>query len=351
MALSHGYAALARNACVEPFEFERRSLGSNDIAASILFCGICHSDLHAIDNDWGFHSYPLVPGHEIIARVTAIGPGVEKFSIGDVVGIGTVIDSCRTCEPCSQGEEIYCETGATPTFGGADRLGTMTYGGFSNDYVVDEHFAVMIPPMLDPAHAAPLLCAGITTYSPLRRANLQSGHKVGIVGMGGLGHLAVKWARAWGAQVVVFTTTAAKAADALRFGADLTVVSSDLEQMARHSGSFHYILDTVSAPHDPTPYLGLLKLDGTLCMIGMPAEPLSISSMMLAWRRLIVTSSMTGGIAETQEMLDFAAAHGIKPEIERVGRSQINEALDRLRKNDVRYRFVIDMGADCVDHP
>lgn len=345
MIRSHGYAALERGGDLVAFDFERGSMGVFDILVDIRFCGVCHSDLHAVDNDWGFHSYPLVPGHEIVGMVTDTGSHVTRFQIGDWVGIGSIIDSCRTCSPCEAGLEIYCDEGATPSFGGADRSGQMTFGGFSNKYVVSESYAVRIPSELDPARAAPLLCAGITTFSPFNKAQLKSGDRVGIVGLGGLGHLAIKWARAFGADVVVFTTSPDKAADALALGACEVIISSDPEQMAHQTKRFNFIMDTVSAPHDVSGYLDFLKLDGVLFLTGMPAQAAAISPMQLALGRRVVTSSMTGGIAETQEMLEFAARHDIAADVEVLPIAQLNTVFDRLRRNDVRFRFVVEMAA------
>jgi alcohol dehydrogenase (NADP+) len=343
MIHSHGYAALEQHGALVPFQFGRRDPQPNDLVIEVRYCGICHSDLHALDNEWGFHSYPLVAGHEIIGQVVRAGSAVSKFKPGDWAGIGTVIDSCRGCPPCKRGLQTYCKEGFTPTFGAPDRQGAMTYGGFSNNYVIDENYAVTIPAALEPAKAAPLLCAGITTFSPLNHAKLEPGQKVGIVGLGGLGHLAIKWARAWKAHVVVFSTTRAKTADAIRLGADEVVITSDADLLAPHRGTFRYILDTVSAPHDVSVYLDLLDLDGALCLTGMSAQPPTISPMLLAAGRRIVTSSMTGGIEETQAMLEFAARHGISADVEVVPAAAVNEAFERLRRNDVRYRFVLDM--------
>lgn len=343
MTQSHGYAAFEQNGALQPFAFDRREPGPCDIQVKIRYCGVCHTDLNAIENILGYSSYPLVPGHEMVGEVVSIGAAVTKFKVGDWAGIGTLVDSCRTCAHCEAGLEPYCFEGMTPTYGAPDRQGRMTYGGFANNYVVDERFALTLPKGTDPARAGPLLCAGITTYSPLKRAGIGPGSKVGIIGLGGLGHVAVKWAHAFGAHVAVFSTTPAKAVDARRLGADEAIISTNPEDMARHGGSFDFILDTVSGDHDLNPYLALLAFGGTLCMVGIPARQPEVSPILLATGRRIVTGSMTGGIAETQEMLEFAAQHGIATDVELIAMDQINDALERLAKGDVRYRFVIDM--------
>jgi uncharacterized zinc-type alcohol dehydrogenase-like protein len=342
---ARGYAALKQGATLQPFEFERRDVGPRDVRLEVLFCGICHSDLHFVDNDWGHSSYPIVPGHEVVGRVVEAGADVTRHHVGDVVGIGCLIDSCRECEPCASGEEQACRKRATPTYGGTERgdSGLPTYGGYSDCYVVDEDFAVRIPDGIDPAAAAPLLCAGITTYSPLRRAGVSPGSRVGVVGLGGLGHLGLRIAAALGAEVTAITTSPAKAADARRLGADHVVVSTDRAQMREQTGTLDFVLDTVSAPHDLHGELALLRRGGTICLVGMPEKPAEVSSMVLASGRKTITASMIGGIPETQEMLDFCAAHGVVADIETVGVTEINDAYARLRTSDVKYRFVIDL--------
>jgi uncharacterized zinc-type alcohol dehydrogenase-like protein len=343
MTPAYGYAALKQNAALEPFSFERREPGPRDIVIDIAYCGVCHTDVHAVKNSWGYQGYPVVPGHEIIGKVVAVGNEVTKLKAGDWAGVGTIVDSCRDCDHCERDLEPYCVEGMTPTYGATDRQGLTTYGGYSNNYVIDERFALVVPSGLDLPGAAPLLCAGITTYSPLKRAGIGPGKKVGIVGLGGLGHLGVKWASAMGATVVVFSTTPEKAADAARLGASEAVVSTDADAMAKHAGSFDFILDTVSGDHDLNQYVALLKLEGELCLVGLPTKPPAISPILLAMGRRVVSGSMIGGLAETQEMLEFAAEHGISSDIEKIAMDRIGEAFERIEQGDVRYRFVVDM--------
>lgn len=343
MTQSHGYAALEQNGKLVPFRFERPDPGPHDVVLEIKYCGVCHTDLHALKNSWGYQSYPVVPGHEIIGKVVSVGAHVTKLKPGDWAGVGTIVDSCRHCSSCDQGDEPYCLEGMTPTYGAPDRSGRMTYGGYSNNYVVHEHFALVVPEGLDRAGAAPLLCAGITTYAPLKRAKIGPGNKVGVVGLGGLGHLAVKWAHAMGASVVVFSTSPGKAVDAARLGAEEAILSTDVDAMAHLKGSLDFILDSVAGEHDLNQYLELLKLDGTLCLVGLPTTQPSVSPLLLASGRRVVTGSMIGGPEETQEMLDFAALHGISSDIELIPMDRIEEAFDRLERADVRYRFVIDL--------
>jgi uncharacterized zinc-type alcohol dehydrogenase-like protein len=342
---SRGYAAHGAGEALRPFAFERREVGPRDVQLEVLFCGVCHSDLHFVDNDWGHSQYPVVPGHEVVGRVVATGPDVTRHQVGDVVGIGCLIDSCRQCQPCKSGEEQACVRRATPTYGGVERGegGLPTYGGYSDSYVLDEDFAVRIPDGLDPAAAAPLLCAGITTYSPLKRAQVGPGSRVGIVGLGGLGHLGIRIAAALGAEVTALTTSPDTAADARRLGADHVLVSTDRDAMRQHTGSLDFVLDTVSAPHDLRGELGLLRRGGTLCLVGMPEKPAEVSAMVLASGRKSITASMIGGLPETQEMLDFCGEHGITADIETIGIAEINDAYARLRKADVKYRFVVDL--------
>ena len=315
----------------------------------ILFCGVCHSDLHQARNEWSEFMqtlYPCVPGHEIVGRVSRVGDNASKFKVGAMVAVGCMVDSCRSCPNCVAGNEQYCSSFATFTYNAPDKhLGTYTLGGYSSRIVVDEAFVLRLPEGLDPAAAAPLLCAGITTYSPLRHWKVGPGQKVGIVGLGGLGHMGVKLAHALGAHLVLFTTSPGKVEDGLRLGADEVVISKDVAAMAAHAGSFNFILDTVSADHDLNAYLGLLTLDGSLVLVGAPEKPAPVSAFNLIMGRRHLAGSAIGGIAETQEMLDFCAQHNIVSEIELISIQQINEAYERLLKQDVKYRFVIDMAS------
>lgn len=328
----------------------RRDPGPQDVEIDVLFCGVCHSDLHQARNEWHNTIYPCVPGHEIVGRVSRVGREVRTHRAGDLVGVGCLVDSCRTCPSCQSGSEQYCTSFPTLTYNSPDKvLGGVTFGGYSGRIVVDAAYVLRVPAGLDPAAAAPLLCAGITTYSPLRYWKVGPGQKVGIVGLGGLGHMGVKFARALGAHVVLFTTSAGKTADALRLGAHEVVVSRDAAQLQAHAGSFDLILDTASADHDINQYLAQLKLDGKLVLVGAPEKPLPVAAFNLIMPRRIFTGSGIGGIAETQEMLEFCAEKGITPEIERIAIQQINEAWERLLKQDVRYRFVIDMASLKAD--
>jgi alcohol dehydrogenase (NADP+) len=342
MTASRGYAAQSATAPLAPFAFERRSLNPKDIRIEIAFCGVCHSDLHQTRNEWGGSIFPMVPGHEIVGRVTAVGDDVAKFKVGDIAGVGCMVESCRTCDSCVDGQEQYCTTGATFTYNSREQGGT-TYGGYSNDIVVDEAFALTIPANLDLAGVAPLLCAGITTYSPLRHWNVKEGQKVGVVGLGGLGHMGLKFAKAFGAQVVQFTTSASKIADAKRLGADEVVMSTDVDAMKAQAGSFDFVLDTVSAPHDLGQLIGLLKRDGTMTLVGVPEQPPVVHAFALIGARRSLAGSLIGGIAETQEMLDFCGRHGITADIEVIAMADINGAYERMLKGDVKYRFVIDL--------
>jgi uncharacterized zinc-type alcohol dehydrogenase-like protein len=325
---------------------ERRHPTASDVQIQILYCGVCHSDLHFARNEWGFTPYPAVPGHEIVGRVTAVGSDVTKFKVGDTVGVGCLVDSCRTCPNCRQGLEQFCDNGMVMTYGSPDKhLGGFTFGGYAQSIVVTEDFVLRIPANLDLAAAAPLLCAGITTYSPLRHWKVGPGQKVGIVGLGGLGHMGLKFARAFGAQVVLFTTSAGKAADAKRLGAHEVVLARDQAQMQAHAGSCDFILDAVSASHDLNPYLNLLKRDGNLVLVGAPQKPLDVAAFALIFRRRSFSGSLIGGLPETQEMLDFCGAHSITSDIETIRMDQINEAYERMLKSDVKYRFVIDMAS------
>jgi len=340
------YATQSATTPLAPFKIQRRDPGAHDVQIEILFCGVCHSDLHIARNEWQGTTYPCVPGHEIIGRVTKVGAQVSNFKEGDLAGVGCLVDSCRTCENCADHLEQFCEKGPIFTYNSPDKhSGGLTYGGYSENVVVDEAFVLHIPENLDLAATAPLLCAGITTYSPLRHNNVSKGQKVGVVGLGGLGHMGVKLAKAFGAHVVVFTHSASKIADAFRLGADEVVNSNDEDEMKKHLNSFHFILDTVSAQHDINAYLLLLKRDGTLTQVGVPPEPLALQVGSLIFGRRNFNGSLIGGIKETQEMLDFCGEHNITADIELIPIQKINEAYDRLVKNDVKYRFVIDMAS------
>ncbi len=331
---------------LQPLKIQRRKPASHDVEIEILFCGVCHSDLHTARNEWHGTIYPCVPGHEIVGRVVAAGVNVSKFHVGDLAAVGCLVDSCRECENCAAGLEQYCETGNTGTYNSPDKnLGTRTYGGYSESIVVNEDFVLHVPANLDLAATAPLLCAGITTYSPLKHWNAGPGKRVGIVGLGGLGHMGVKLAKAMGAEVIVFTTSPSKVEDAKRLGADQVVLSTDADQMQRYKGKLHFILDAVSAQHDINAYLRLLRLDGTLALVGAPEYPLPVAAFSVISNRRSFAGSGIGGIRETQEMLDFCGRHGIVSDIEMIRIENINEAYERLLKGDVKYRFVIDMAS------
>jgi uncharacterized zinc-type alcohol dehydrogenase-like protein len=340
------FAALSQTSPLAPFDFRRRDPGVRDVQIQILYCGVCHSDLHTVRNEWRGTTYPCVPGHEIIGRVVKTGAHVKKFKEGDIAAVGCMVNSCRSCENCKDDLEQFCEKGPVFTYNSPDKIsGGMTYGGYSDSIVVDEAFVLRVPKHLDLAAAAPLLCAGITTYSPLRHNKVAKGQKVGVVGLGGLGHMGVKLAKAFGAHVVVFTTSPNKVKDALRLGADEVVNSKNEDEMKKHLKSFHFILDTVAAQHDINAYIVLLKRDGTITQVGAPPEPLSVQVFNLIFGRRNFSGSLIGGIKETQEMLDFCGKHNITCDIELISIQKINEAYDRLVKNDVKYRFVIDMAS------
>jgi alcohol dehydrogenase (NADP+) len=344
MTAVNAYAARDARSPLGPIKIDRRDPGPNDVQLDILFCGVCHSDLHQARNEWKNTIFPCVPGHEIVGRVVKAGSAVTRFREGDLAAIGCLVDSCRTCPSCEDGEEQFCAKGPVFTYNGPDAAsGGVTYGGYSTSIVADEAFVLRVPATLDPAATAPLLCAGITTYSPLRRWVKGRGQKVGIVGLGGLGHMGVKLASAMGANVVLFTTSPGKTADALRLGASEVVVSRNPDEMAKHTASFDFILDTVSAQHELDPYLTLLKRNGTLTLVGAPPEPLQVSPFNLLFGRHQLAGSLIGGIRETQEMLDFCGEHGITSEIELIAMHQINDAYERLLRSDVKYRFVIDL--------
>ena len=346
MTQTKGYAAKTKSSPIAPFGFERRDLLPGDVRIDILFCGICHSDIHQARDEWGGSIYPMVPGHEIVGRVTEVGSAVKKFQKGALAGVGCMVDSCRTCPSCQAGLEQYCDNGQTAfTYNGRYKDGTPTYGGYSDQIVVDEGFALKVSEKLDLAAVAPLLCAGITTYSPLKHWDLQKGQRLGVVGLGGLGHMALKFGHAFGAHVVQFSTSPNKVEDAKKLGADEVILTKDPKNFEKVARSLDLIIDTVSAPHDLTPYLGTLKRDGTLVQVGVPPEPLSIGVFPLAMKRLSVAASAIGGIPETQEMLDFCAEHDIVSDIELTPIQKVNEAYERVLKSDVKYRFVIDMAS------
>ena len=343
------FGASSVDSGLAPLSVPRREPLPQDVQIKILYCGVCHSDLHQVRDEW--HEamatvYPCVPGHEIVGRVTKVGSDVTKFKEGDLAAVGCMVDSCHECENCREDLEQYCQNIATFTYNSEDKiLGGVTYGGYSQNIVVDEAFVLRVNENADLAGTAPLLCAGITTYSPMRHWNVGPGQKVGVVGLGGLGHMAVKFANAFGAHVVLFTTSPDKTADAKRLGAHEVVLSKDSDEMLKHAASFNFILDTVSAQHDLNPYLSLLKRDGTMTLVGAPPMPLPVAPFNLIFGRHQLAGSGIGGIRETQEMLDFCAEHGITSDVELIPIQQINEAYDRLVKSDVKYRFVIDMAS------
>jgi uncharacterized zinc-type alcohol dehydrogenase-like protein len=347
MTKTQGYAAFDPESPLGPFNFERRDPGPRDVQIEILFCGVCHSDLHTVRNEWKNTQYPVVPGHEIVGKVTRVGGEVTRFKAGDTAGVGCLVDSCRTCPSCRAGEEQFCENGMVFTYNSPDKhTGGLTYGGYSTRIVVDQDFVLRIPDNLDPAAAAPLLCAGITTYSPLRHWKVGKGHRVGVVGLGGLGHMGVKLANAMGAHVVMFTTSPNKAEDAKRLGAHEVVVSKDLGQMKKQANSFDLILNTVSVAHDINAFLALLRRDGTMCMLGVPDHPHPSTDVgTLIFKRRSLAGSLIGGLRETQEMLDFCSGHSIVSDVETIPMQKINEAYARMLRSDVKYRFVIDLAS------
>jgi uncharacterized zinc-type alcohol dehydrogenase-like protein len=340
------FAARSATSPLGPITINRREPLPSDVEIEVLYCGVCHSDLHFARNEWGMTVYPLVPGHEILGRVRRVGDRVSKFRAGDLAAVGCLVDSCRTCSSCARGLEQFCLGGPVFTYGWPDKhSGGTTFGGYSEKIVCDEAFTLKVPPNLDPARAAPLLCAGITTYSPLRKWGAGKGRKVGIVGLGGLGHMGVKFAHAMGAHTVLFTTSEGKIADGKRLGADEVVISRNPDAMSKHAGSFDMILDTVSADHDLNAYLALLKLDASMVVVGAPPNPQPVNVFNLLMPRRNLAGSLIGGIAETQEMLDFCGRHGIVCDIELIRMQQINEAYERMLRSDVKYRFVIDMAS------
>lgn len=339
------YGTTAPEASLEQMNIHRRTVTPKDVEIDILYCGVCHSDLHTARNDWGGSKYPVVPGHEIVGRVTKVGNEVTKFKVGDMAAVGCIVDSCQTCSSCQQDLEQYCLNGFTGTYNGKDRhLGGHTFGGYSEKVVVDEHFVLSVPENLDPAAAAPLLCAGITTWSPLRHWNVKEGSKVAVIGLGGLGHMAIKLAKGLGASVSLFSRTPGKTADAKALGADEVIISTDDAQMAAAKGKFDLIIDTVPYVHDVNPYVATLNINGTVVLVGYlgPLEPM-LHTVPLILGRKSVAGSVIGGIAETQEMLDFCGKHNIVSDIELIKMQDINNAYERMLKSDVKYRFVIDM--------
>ncbi|CAN5660710.1 NAD(P)-dependent alcohol dehydrogenase [soil metagenome] len=342
------YSAASPTAPLSHASIQRRDPAEQDVQIEILFCGVCHSDLHSVRNEWKDFvptNYPIVPGHEIVGRVTRVGSAVTRFTPGEVAAVGCLVDSDRTCAACKAGLEQFCPN-QTLTFNAADKhLGGVTYGGYSDSIVVDQRFVLRVPANLDLAGAAPLLCAGITTYSPMRHWGVGKGKKVGVIGLGGLGHMGVKFAHAFGAHVVVFTTSPGKTEDARRLGADQVVVSRNSDEMQKHVGSFDFILDTVSADHDLNAYLNLLGLNGSVVMVGAPPKPLAVSAFSLIGGRRSLSGSNIGGLPETQEMLDFCGTHNITADVEVIPIQKINQAYERLLKSDVKYRFTIDMAS------
>lgn len=343
MTTAKAYAAQSATSPLAPWTFERRAPGAKDVAISIAYCGVCHSDIHQVRDEWGGSMYPMVPGHEIVGHVTAVGKDVKKFKVGDVVGVGCMVDSCRKCSACKEELEQYCENGFSGTYNALEQdKKTITQGGYSDHVVVTEDFVLHVPKNLPLNAVAPLLCAGITTYSPLRHWKVGKGQKVGIVGLGGLGHMGVKFAHAFGAKTYVITTSPSKREDAKKLGADDIVVSKDAADMAKHVASFDFILSTISAQYDVSQYLNLLKRDGTMVVVGAPDKPSELQIFSLLMGRKTLAGSIIGGIKETQEMLDFCGKHNIVSDVEMIGVQDINKAYERMLKSDVRYRFVID---------
>jgi uncharacterized zinc-type alcohol dehydrogenase-like protein len=354
MLKTPAYAATSASAGLAPFSIERREPGAHEVLIDILYCGVCHSDVHQVRDEWGGSIFPMVPGHEIVGRVSKAGVEAGKFKVGNIVGVGCFVDSCRQCGACNAGEEQFCDHGMSATYNSYERNGVdydrsrPTYGGYSTRITVDEKYVLRIPAGIALERAAPLLCAGITTYSPLRRFGVKAGSKVAVVGLGGLGHMGVKLAKAMGAEVAVLSHSPGKREDALRLGADDFVATREKQAFKDHANRFDLILDTVSAQHDYNAYLGLLRLDGTMVLVGMP-EPTPLAAGVLIMRRRRLAGSLIGGIRETQEMLDFCAAHGVASDVEVIDIGEINEAYERMLKGDVRYRFVIDIASLRAD--
>ena len=346
MVKTPAYAAASKTSRLAPFIIERREPGPNDVLIEILFCGICHSDIHQVRDEWTGALFPMVPGHEIVGRVKQVGKQVTRFKVGDTAGVGCFVDSCRECDPCRRGLEQFCEKGAAFTYNGTemDRT-TPTYGGYSSQIVVAERYALKVPAGLDPARAAPLLCAGITTYSPLRQWNCKKGDRVGVVGLGGLGHMAVKLAASMGAEVTMLSTSRSKEADARRLGAQGFESTRDEATFRKLAGRFDLLIDTISAPHDYNRYLGMLRPQGAMVVVGVPPEPTPVAAMSLIRGNRRLAGSAIGGIPETQEMLDYCARHEIGADVEIIPIQKVNEAYERMIRNDVRYRFVIDLAS------
>ncbi|WP_439327801.1 NAD(P)-dependent alcohol dehydrogenase [Lonepinella sp. BR2357] len=339
-----GFAAIAADQPLVPFNVPRRALRADDVQIDILYTGVCHSDLHMARNDWGVSQFPVVPGHEIVGRVKAVGSDVSKFKVGDLVGVGCLVDSCRTCNPCQQDLEQFCEQGSTQTYGGHDRHDhTPTYGGYSKEIIVSDAFVLSVPENLDAKAVPPVLCAGITTWSPLRHWNVGKGSKVAVIGLGGLGHMAIKLAKALGAEVALFTRSPEKSQDALRLGASQIIVSTDEEQMKAAANQFDLIIDTVPYSHDVNPYMPTLALDGTLVFVGLIGNHPELSTVPMVFGRRSIAGSLIGGIKETQELLDFCGEHNIVSDVEMINMADINDAYERMLKSDVKYRFVIDI--------
>ncbi len=344
MLSTKGYAAHNSSSALTPWNFERREPGPHDVHIEILYCGVCHSDIHQVRDEWGGSIYPMVPGHEIVGRVVNVGAHVKNFKKGDLAGVGCMVDSCRECNNCEDGLEQYCSNGTVFTYNSYERDGkTPTYGGYSNQIVTDEKFVLHISEKLPLENVAPLLCAGITTYSPLRHWKISKDHKVGVLGLGGLGHMAVKFATSFGAEVTMLSTSQSKEADAKRLGAHKFVFTKDAKQVKSVHNYFDFIIDTVSAQHDYNVYLNMLNTNGTMICVGIPPTPVSMLGFHLLGNRRSIAGSMIGGIPETQEMLDYCAEHGITSDVEMIPINQINEAYERMLRGDVRYRFVIDM--------
>ena len=343
MLPTNAYAAQSATTPLAPFKIDRRTPNAHDVQIEILYCGVCHSDIHQARNEWGGSTFPMVPGHEIVGRVTSVGNKVTKFKAGDLAGVGCFVDSCRECENCKQGVEQYCDGGMTGTYNGKERgTGAPTYGGYSTQIVVDENYVLSISDKLPLAGVAPLLCAGITTYSPLKYVGVSKGHKVAVLGLGGLGHMAVKFAVAFGAEVTMLSSSPSKKADAEKLGAHHFALTSDADTMKSLANTFDFILNTVSAQHDYSMYLNLLRNNGTMIVVGVPPTPATVPAIQLIMKRKSIIGSLIGGIKETQEMLDYCAEHNIVSEVEVINADQINEAYERMLKGDVRYRFVID---------
>ena len=344
MIATKGFAAQEATAPLAPYEFERREPGPHDVQIEIIYCGVCHSDIHQVRNEWGGTIYPIVPGHEIVGRVTKVGSAVKKFKEGDLAGVGCLVDSCRDCQNCKEGLEQYCENGSVGTYNSYEKDGkTVTYGGYSNRIVTTEDFVLKVSEKLPLEGVAPLLCAGITTYSPLRHWNVGKGHKVGVLGLGGLGHMAVKFAVSFGAEVTMLSTSPQKEADAKRLGAHRFALTKDKDQLKELTKYFDFIIDTVSAEHDYNMYLNMLNTNGVMICVGAPPAPAQVPAFNLIFQRRSIAGSLIGGLPETQEMLDYCAEHNIVSDVEVIPMQKINEAYERLLKGDVRYRFVIDM--------